>query len=1501
MKLENVSDVYPLSPTQEGMLFHTISDPKSGVYIDHVVVSIKGSIDLSRLAVSFQKVAALAAPLRTAFVWDGLDQPRQVVREKVNFPSRILDWSEQSPEQQSQALIHLISAEKSEGFQLEAAPLIRVNFCRLGPNSCNFVLCFHHLILDGWSAHILLENVWQHYTNGNLPASAFRFRDYIQWLHQQDHAATREFWRKELAGFTSPNRTTALPRPSDNGSVYPTKTITLSASQSAALKAFARQQRVTLNTLFQAAWSLVISRYSGGDDDIVFGTTVAGRPLLLPNIEEAIGSFINTLPFRTSIDQNQPLVEWFKSIQSRQAEYRDWEFSSLREIQKVSESPPGQPLFESILVFENYPSPPSIDRDFEVTAIEHFEQSNYPLALLVLPAEQIELHLVFSEALFPDPIPGQILEHVQSLLNGFVARPQSRVADLAPLPPAQQEQLISPQAPSPALASAAGTILDHISRFAKETPDSIALRSDHGALSYLQLDQQSSTVADYLIHLGIRSECPVGLCFERSIDLIVSMIGILKAGGAYLPLDPRYPSSHFLHVLEDCQATLILTSAAQASKIPPEFSERSVTLDQALSHVASSAPRPTPSSGDLAYLIYTSGSTGKPKGVMVTHHNLLHSTLARTEFYDTNPAQFLLLSSFAFDSSVAGIFWTLATGGCLILPPPDEEKDLDRISLRIARDSVTHLLCLPALYQLLLEHAPANQLGTLQNVIVAGEIVPTALWSEHSAKIPSVQLHNEYGPTEGTVWAIAHRLSSEDGEGPIPLGRAIPSTEIHLLDNRRNPAPLGAKGELYISGLGVARGYCNSPELTAQRFVELSFGPTQTRRCYATGDLGFQYANGKYGFLGRSDRQVKIRGFRVELGEIENVLRNLPNVVDAIVQVTSGSRLIAHVCAPTQFHAALTNPNCVAEQLPDFMTPDVIVPLDAFPQLANGKTDYSALPSPPSADITSSPEPARNLTEKTLAEIWAKTLKIEAAGIHDNFFSLGGDSILSIQIISRARRAGIHLEPRHINDHPTIAGLATISLATSPDQDILPPDPSGSFPLTSIQSWFFSQNLAAPQHWNQSALFELSPSCDRGILESALTAVVVAHPQLHARFQQESSGKWSQSIATPSPSFTITRQGFDASDDTSFEAACMEIQASLNLSDGPLFRVVHFTTALPNRDRLLFAIHHLVTDAVSRQIIIDDLLHAYQHPDRPLPPPTSAFSAWAHHLQHQAHSTDTSTELPQWIEMLDHATSPPLQSSVSNLPTEKSIITISRQLDLSSSTQLRSSAHQAYHTNTQDLLLTALALGINESTSAPEIVVDLESHGRPQSASNFDFSRTVGWFTSVHPVKLVSTPADLGQSIRTTKEHLRKMGEVSLKFGLLRYLNPETAPRLIANPSPWILFNFLGDQTSNSLDSNAPFQLISSAGSSSRSPLNTRDHSLEVNASFVDAQLHLSWASDPTQFDSTALTNIAERFESKLRDLLLHCESKKSGFTPSDFPESDLPQGELDDFLSEFE
>lgn len=898
MKLENVADIYALTPMQEGMLFHLISRPSSPVYFQQYVCTLTGRLDADILKEAWQQALVRHPVLRTAFLWEDLDAPLQIVREKVELPWEEMNWETLDEDEQAKRLEQLLAEDRTLNLDIAHAPLIRLKLIRLASDRHQLLWSYSHLILDGWSMRLVLQEVFascQAVSQGKVgPETAPRpFRDYIAWLQDQDLSEAEDFWKNDLKGFSTPTTLDVDKRVKHrtlDETGHRQQQLILSEDATLALASMARHNALTLNTLVQGTWALLLNYYSG-EEDLVFGTTVSGRPPTFEGFERMVGLFINTLPLRITIPPDTPLLAWLKRLQEKHVETRQYQCSPLASIQQWSEVQEGRPLFDSIVVFENHPSeisPETVSGGIEVHDQRYLEQSNYPLALLAVPGTALQLIIVYQDQHFDEAVITRMLGHMKTILESMPTRLDRPLADVPILSDNEQQQWLTGWNNTQAYTPVDKSIHELFEMQVMQTPHAEALIDQHERLDYHTLNRRANQLADHLISQGLQQGDLAAICMERSVEMIVAVMAVLKAGGGYIPLDPDYPDARLDYLMKDSGASLVLTLQNLSRKLAGS-SIRILCLDTDRDAIASASdanPDRQIHPDCTAYVMYTSGSTGSPLGVRITHRNLVHSTMARKHYYPEPVTRFLLLSSFSFDSSAVGIYWSLCLGGTLILPPPGEEQDVLNLAQRIADLQITHMLALPALYDLLLTYAGKEQLTSLQTVIVAGEACPPLLPKKHYACLPEAVLYNEYGPTEGTIWSSVYKITSTWSGTTVPIGQAIPNTRLFILDSRLRPVPVGVSGELFIAGEGVAAGYLNRPEETAERFIDYDPGTGTALRLYKTGDLARYRDDGEIEFLGRKDHQIKIRGHRIELAEIESALARHPALKEVAVIVS---------------------------------------------------------------------------------------------------------------------------------------------------------------------------------------------------------------------------------------------------------------------------------------------------------------------------------------------------------------------------------------------------------------------------------------------------------------------------------------------------------------------------------------------------------------------------------------------------------------------------------------
>jgi amino acid adenylation domain-containing protein len=1052
---DNIEDIYPLSPLQQGMLFHTLYDPESEVYFEQLSYALRGALDKEALRRAWQGVIDRHTILRTAFFWERREKPLQVVRRKITLPWQQQDWRGQSLPEQQERLKAFLGADRSLGFDFSKAPLMRLALIQMTEDTHCLVWSHHHILLDGWSVTLVMKEVFALYEAFSRGREiklqrSHPYQNYIAWLLKQDMSKAESFWRQTLKGFRAPTPLaidSPRARPRDEKERSDEQGMSMSAQWTERLKAIANRHRLTLNTFVQGAWALLLSCYSG-EQDVLFGSVVSGRPAALEGVETTVGLFINTLPVRVQISPEASVLSWLKQLQEQQIELREYEYSPLIDIHGWSEVPRGVPLFESIIVFENYPVAASSQKEtgeLEVGVLDQFKKTSDPLTCVATCDDGLSLEIVYDCHRFSARAVRRMLKHLRNLLEAIAADPEQRLCDLSVLTTSEQRLMLVEWQGAQADYPADKCIHELFEEQAKRTPSAVAVIFEERSLTYAHLNERANQLARHLQSLGAGPESLVAICMDRSLDMVVAILGVVKAGAAYLPIDPAYPKERIAFMIGDAGASAIITRRELAHTLP-QTEAKAICLDSdwpaACEHDRTN-PDSGATAGNPAYVIYTSGSTGKPKGVIVTHHNvvrLFESTRAQYGFNKQDV--WTLFHSYAFDFSVWELWGALIYGGRLVVVPYLVSRSPKDFYELLGEQQVTILNQTPSAFRQLIqaeESAEVSESPALRAVIFGGEALDMQSlkpWVErHGDQMP--QLINMYGITETTVHVTYGRVIERDIARACSLiGGPIEDLQLYIVDSRMQLVPVGVPGEMYVGGGGVARGYLNRADLTAERFVPNPFGNKEGDRLYKTGDLARYDENGDIECLGRVDHQVKIRGFRIELGEIESALAEHPAIREAVViareDEPGNKRLAAYLVAQdlsTYDGGELFD--YLKGVLPSYMMPAAFVLLDALPLTPNGKIDRRALPVPERAghrreDAFVAP---RSPVEEVLAEIWAEVLGVDRVGAHDNFFELGGHSLLATQIVSRVQetfQTGLPL--RAVFEEPTVAALAAAML-----------------------------------------------------------------------------------------------------------------------------------------------------------------------------------------------------------------------------------------------------------------------------------------------------------------------------------------------------------------------------------------------------------------------------------------------------------------------------------------
>ncbi|MBW4556592.1 MAG: amino acid adenylation domain-containing protein [Trichormus sp. ATA11-4-KO1] len=1507
----------PLSFAQQRLWFLHQLDPDNPYYSELACVQLLGTLNIDALEKSFNEIVQRHEALRTTFEIVA-EQAVQVIHPTVTVRVPVVNLR-LMPEVERQVQIEQLTTQIAQKpFDLATAPLLRTMLLQIDAQEYLLLFTIHHIVVDGWSIGLFIRELaalYEAFSIGKtspLPELPIQYADFAiwqrQWLQGELQKTQLDYWKQQLAGAATLVLPTDRPRPAVQSFRGAVASFELSASLTDMLRDLSNAEGVTLFMTLLAAFQALLYRYTG-QEDICVGSPIANRNQ--SEIQGLIGFFVNTLVLRTHLSGNPSFLELLNRVREVCVggyAHADIPFEQLVEELQPERNLSHMPLFQVMFALQE-------DTQKELTLPG--------LSLNWLPADtrtarfDLTLHIVdakpelrglleYRTDLFDTATITRIVKHFQTLLEGIIANPQARLSDLPLLTADELHQQLLEWNNTKVEYPQQQCIHQLFEAQVERTPDAIAVVFEDEQLTYWELNTRANQLAHYLRSLGVKPEVLVGICVERSLDMVIGLLAILKAGGAYVPLDPNYPKERLAFILKDTQAPVLLTQAS-LMEVMPQHKAQVVSLDTDWHLIEQQSPdnlfsQLTPD--NLAYIIYTSGSTGRPKGVMIKHSSTVAMLNWANKTYTIEDRKGVLAStSICFDLSVFELFVPLCCGGKLILI----ENALYLSTLPTAFN-VTLINTVPSIILQLFKN---NAIPTsVQTVNLAGEALHNQLVQQLYCQDNIKQIFNLYGPSEDTTYSTSAWIHKGTNNTP-PIGFPIHNTQTYLLDQNLQLVPIGVPGMLYVGGAGLARGYLNKPELTAEKFIPNPYTKLPGERLYKTGDLARYLPNGELEYIGRIDYQVKVRGFRIEIGEIEAFILQHLGVQEAVVTVhssaTDSQQIVAYVVPKSQQTPTISElRSFLKTKLPNYMVPTAFVILQALPLTPNGKIDRKALKAPDTArNQDKELVIPRNCLEAKLTEIWVDVLGVEQVGIFDNFFELGGDSILAIVVITRANQAGLKLTVKQLFQHQTVADLTSVAVTkkvTQAEQGLI----TGLVFLTPIQKWFFEQNLLAPHHWNQAVLLEVKHVLDLAVLEKSIQQLLLHHDALRLRFEQTESG-WQQIIASLDVKIPLIHLDFsDLSEneqELAIEAAATKLQASLNLSDGLLMRVALFDLGYRPR-HLLIIIHHLVVDGVSWRILLEDLETVYQQFNQgkkiQLPSKTTSWKYWSQCLQEYAQSTTLEQEWDYWLrESWQQITPLPVDFSDGE-NTVASTQNISIVLTVEQTQALLKKVPKAYNTQINDVLLTALVQAFYQWTGKNFVLLALEGHGREEIFAGVDLSRTVGWFTSIFPVLLdlreTSHPIE---ALKLIKEQLRGIPNKGMGYGVLRYLsqNNPKVELLRSLPQPEVVFNYLG-QFDQTFSDSSIFKISQDAQGQTRNSLNGEAYILSIDALVIDQQLRINWTYSEKIHRRSTIERLAQGFLEALQTLITHCQSPEiGGYTPSDFPEADLSQEDLERFL----
>jgi amino acid adenylation domain-containing protein/non-ribosomal peptide synthase protein (TIGR01720 family) len=1317
------------------------------------------------------------------------------------------------------AAAEIVRHEGLQAFDVAMEPLLKVCVLRLG--AAEFVVSFvvHHLVFDRWSMAVFLRELSELYAagaRGRAPALEelpTQYTAFVEWerasLAAPGLTASLGYWREQLSGLERVELPTDFTRgasPSWEGGFVQ---FVITGEVARGLRELATRDDTTLFMVALAVFQVLIGRFAA-TADVAIGTPVSGREMV--EAEGLVGLFLNPLVLRADLSGDPTFEEFLRRVRAIMLAahaHRAVPYERLVRHLRPDQALGRMPLFD--VWFEMDTSEPA-ELDLPGLRTSVFEVPRnvvmFDLALSLRErVDCLEAVLGYRGDLLTEQTARRIAAGFLELAADVAVDASRRISTLAVMPEREYRATVV-EYNDTAATIRPGLVHEWIEEAALNSPEATAVISGPNRWTFGEVDRRASQLAWYLRDLGVGTESPVGVCLDRGLDLVVALLAVLKSGGCYVPLDPGFPPARAQLMLVDVGCQVLVTKHRLAADLAG-FPGKVLLVDRdrpVISRYASTGPASATRPDSLAYIIYTSGSTGRPKGVMIEHAALANFVDWCARGYASRDGSGApVFSSVAFDAVVPNLYTPLTLGQPVHLLPPDlDTESLGPLLAQAAPYSFIKLT--PSHLDLLSHQLTTSQARALAGTIVVGaDAFPASTLRRWRELAGDITVLNEYGPTEATVANSTYDAANQPLTPLVPIGKPIPNTTMYVLNDSLRPAPPGVIGELYIGGACVARGYHGQPGLTARTFIPDPYSQRPGARLYRTGDHGRMLADGNIEFTGRRDDQLKIRGYRIEPSEVEAALTSHPAISNAFVTATQGPvgpRLAAYVVPAVSGDPPATSDLRVqlSLTLPQHMIPTTIITVPALPLTPHGKVDRNALP-PPDTAARSEDDQITKLTtpaQEAIAAAWEEVLGVTGVRANDNFFDLGGDSIVSIQVIARLAMRGFKVTPRMIFQYQDVAALAAHAtpVPAAADQSSV----AGEVPLTPIQRWFFTAGMGQPNGYSQSMLLDLLYA-DPAALRVALAALLTHHDALRTRFTIGDDG-WRQHVADPEPAPEDLLQEFDLTEVPESEQPARlsqlvaEVQQGIDISAGPMMRAALFSLGQPRGSLLMITIHHLVVDGVSWRIILEDLADAcrqsHQGHEPVLPAKTTSFQRWAGDLVRYANSGELKAEVDYWRQVVRSGKLPRDFRTGSN--TAASAATVGMTLTVAETDTLFTHTARALGARINDLLLSAFACSVRDWTSSTKVSLDLEGHGREDAVGDLDVSRTVGWFTSVYPVTL-DIPADMDMrgTVRAVGEQLARIPGKGIGYGVLRYISdPGIQEQLDRGPTGEICFNYLG-------------------------------------------------------------------------------------------------------------
>ncbi|MDQ0492826.1 non-ribosomal peptide synthetase [Paenibacillus brasilensis] len=1473
----------PLSYAQQRIWFFESLQPGTGTYHVPVILKFTGPLDFSILENSLRKLVERHDALRTTFQMSKGHLIQTVLQTDFELRKlKLEDYNEQDTNKKWQ---QKIAGSVKHPFRLNEEALFRAELIRVESEVNLLIITMHHMITDGWSVDILIHELSQLYnagvgkTESYLPDLKFRYTDFASWQRKivegGDIQNQVEYWTQKLRDVTDVLQLPLdFPRPAEKSYRGAAETLELPLELMVSLQELAQEKESTLFIILLSAYFVLLARYSG-QEDIVVGTPVTNRSH--EELEHLVGLFVNTLAIRSTVSGDLSFLELIAQVKMSLLEaldHSDLPFEHLVSVLNPERKLSLTPLFQTMFLMEQPTDLPEFNGVRAERVPQDGEASKCDISLSVsYHPERLTAIITYDPDLFLPSTIRKMLENFGILLQSITENPKTVLNGQALVAPSQFTELIYLGSGNCRNYEENLCLHDLFTRQAMQTPESIACVCEDVSLTYEELNRKSDQLARFLRRMGIGVETFVGVYMESSVEMVIGLLGILKAGGAFVPLEPSMPVKRIHFILEDSSVSLIVSQSLLSDKLDCYCPIVNVDKDWSLITNESMETRlPDMMPGSAAYILYTTGSTGQPKGVVVEHKQIINYVLGISETLQlAECSTFAMVQPLAVDSCQTVLFPAFCSGGTLHLVTRELALNAPGLAEYFSQNPIDCLKIAPSHLQALQNLSSIQAFMPRKRLILGGE-ASNSEWIRELLKHKGVcQIYNHYGPTETTVGVSTFYVQSENNltDIGIPVGYPLPNIRFYIVDPSGCLVPKGVVGELWVGGAAVTREYLNQGCLTREKYSYTSFEGMNGERVYRTGDRVRMLQDGAIEFLGRLDDQVKINGYRVEPAELTRVLSELLDVREVVVlpkTLQDGAKhLVAYLV-----RAGVNKPSdekinaYILRALPSYFLPYAYIWMDELPRTLQGKINRSALPEVETRTLPEKYHTPQNEVEKELADIWSNILDQERIGIYDNFFRLGGDSILSMQLIAQAHSRGWHLTLKHLFQYQTIAELAWFIRQTESVAHETETNTDGA-PLSPMQAWFFEHQSEHQGHWNQSLLLELDPSLSYELLDRAVSVLIQHHPALRTRFVQDRDHQWIQETISDTPDYPVAIVNLQDMDAEEAEEAlayhAKRYQQSVSHTRSSMYSMIYFYRGERGRSMLLIILHHLIVDGVSWRILTDDLqtvcglLLTGQEPK--LPAATSPFQVWAKNMHEQALKLDPKQELEQWNWLRDEKIpSLPINSILEN--TERYAETITVALEPETTDLLIRTAPVLWDVHVNAVLLAVLTEAYQQWSGYDCLVVDLESHGRGHS--ELDLYRTIGWFTTHLPVLLKSAPDGIRSTVRYIDATLKQADESGWILGWLKYAHPEKTIRRKAQmlPQPGIKFNYL-DQF-NTLSGGSLLTICDHYEAEDRSSESNRSHPICIDMMVTNNRLRMQWTYSKEQSSPEDIQLLADAY-----------------------------------------